>query len=165
MTILFAADACELPTYSLMAAVRTQSVTRAPLTAKPPTATPGETIRRDRAQRMTKFLGMAQAEAASEGLAPNPWAIENFARVLDLLPADLPAVEPYISEVGSVCLDWDENPQCQLSVLLKERGQIAFAAYIAGESVYGSTQFSASRLPESLLETAKRWSRASHAAA
>lgn len=152
-------DHCEPPAFVTQIAAATWSMTKAPFTAKPPVASPAETMKRERDQRMMVFFGEALEEAKANGRNAAATSIGNFSRVLQLLPADLPVTDPYISESGSICLDWDDNPASQLSVLIKDDGQIGFAGYFAGESVHGSTNFSGRNLPESLLGTIRRWTR------
>src|SRR3546814_15236999 len=57
----------------------------------------------------------------------------NTKRFLQLLSADVPPTDAYVSEQESICFDWDENCQCQLSVMVQHGGRIAFAAYFNGD--------------------------------
>lgn len=44
----------------------------------------------------------------------------------------------YISESGSYVVDWDEDPNRQLSIMLKPDGTVAFAIYANGERIHGN---------------------------
>jgi hypothetical protein len=125
--------------------------------ARAPVTSPSQAVKIERNLRMSEYLNQAITESADEGLSPAASAVENFDALLRLLPSDLPLTDPYVSDAGSVCLDWDANPTCQLSVMLKANHQIAFAAYFRGEKVHGSARFSDQQLPESFLGIAERW--------
>lgn len=158
MTTL-AVDMCEHVPYSASLSESTQTARVAAFRARPPVASPAEAMKLGRDSRIRSFLVKAIDEAQAGGTEPKLSALENFDAFLRLLPADLPVTDPYVSESGSICFDWDFDPQCQLSVLLKDKNQIAFAAYFSGEKVHGSTRFSSHELPEILATMAKRWSR------
>lgn len=158
MTTL-AMDMCEQVPYSASLAESTQVARVAAFRARPPVASPVEVMKIDRDARIRGFLVEAISEARASGTEPKLSALENFEALLRLLPADLPVTDPYISQSGSICLDWDFDSRSQLSVLLKDKNQIAFAAYFSGERVHGSTRFSSHELPEVLATVAKRWSR------
>lgn len=164
--ILYAADLCEQLPYSSTLISSTWAAKPASYNARPPVASPSQDVKRERDNQMTSLLVQAIQMAAERGDVASRTALANFESLLQLLPQDLPITDPYITESGSICLDWDENPDCQLSVLLKDRGQVAFSAYFSGEKVNGSTRFSGLQLPDSLLAVAKRWAsgnRARHA--
>lgn len=44
--------------------------------------------------------------------------------------------DAYTTEQGSTCIDWDDDPQNQLSVIVND-GRVTFAAYHHGEKVHG----------------------------
>lgn len=156
----YAAALCEPVPYSASLAESTQTTRSSSFRAEPPVASPTEVMKLDRNTRMMEFL---LEELSKTTVEPKLSALENMFELLTLLPADLPATDPYISETGSICLDWDFYPDCQLSILLKDKNQIAYAAYFLGEKVHGSSRFSSSGLPEGLANAAKRWIRTANA--
>ncbi|ATE73827.1 hypothetical protein CNO08_22165 [Lysobacter capsici] len=95
----------------------------------------------------------------NEEFEPSLSALDNLSAFLRLLPAELPSTEVYITPNGSICFDWDEDPNHQLSLLLKDKNQIAFAAYFSGEKVHGSTRFASHQLPEIMATVTNRWIR------
>lgn len=154
-----AVDLCEHVPYSAPLAATTWTAKRSAYIARPPEASPVENVKIERDARMRTLLVQSIVEASERGVAPKPAAIENFDALLQLLPAELPITDPYVTDAGSISLDWDDEPSAQFALLLKDGGQIAFAAYFSGEKVNGSTRFSGLQLPESLLDAAHRWSR------
>lgn len=46
------------------------------------------------------------------------------------------APEPYISHTGATCIDWDDDPKNQLSIIVKD-GHTTFAAFHNGEKSCG----------------------------
>lgn len=152
-----AMDACEQVPYSSTLISHTWAARPASYNARPPVASPLQDVKRERDKQMTALLLREMQSTPRTNSVVTPSALSNFERLLQLLPQDLPLTDPYVTEAGSICLDWDDDPNCQLSVLLKDRGQVAFSAYFSGEKVNGSTRFSSLQLPESLLAVAKRW--------
>ncbi len=153
-------DMQEQVPYSATLAESTRTANVAAFRARPPVASPAEAMKMDRNARMFESLMEAAQQALDDDDAlPSLSALENFKALLRLLPAELPATEAYISPSGSICFDWDSDPSCQLSILLKDKNQIAFAAYFSGEKVHGSTRFSSHELPEIMASVAKRWVR------
>lgn len=147
-------DMCEQVPYSATLAESTRTERTAAFRARPPFASPTEAMKMERNARMHEAVQDAIEE---DEASPSLSALENFEALLRLLPAEFPATGAYISPSGSICLDWDSNPSCQFSILLKDKNQIAFAAYFSGEKVHGSTRFSSHGLPESMAAVAKRW--------
>lgn len=145
--------------YSASLVESTQSTRKSAFRAVPPVASPVESMKLDRNALMnTVFL-----EATSNSYVPPKLsAVGNFQPLLALLPAEMPPTDPYVSQTGSICFDWDFNPRCQLSIILKDKDQIAYAAYFSGERVHGSSRFSSLGLPEGLAAIAKRWIRTSN---
>lgn len=153
-------DMCEQVPYSATLAETTRTFKTAAFQARPPIASPAEAIKIDRNARILDSLREAIQQARDEqGSLPSISALDNFDALLRLLPTELPATEAYISANGSICFDWDADPSSQLSILLKDKNQIAFAAYFSGEKVHGSTRFSSNQLPESMATVTKRWLR------
>lgn len=89
----------------------------------------------------------------------NSATIDHFQRVMTLLPDELEASEPYVSEFGSICVDWDEDSSNLLSLVLQKDGMLSYVALLDGECVKGSEKFSGSRLPEGFLAAARRRAR------
>lgn len=155
MTVL-AIDMAEQVPYSASLVESTSVAREAAFRARPPTRSPAGAIHEVRTSRMRELL---QENIAEMRISPSPSVRANFEHLLRLLPSEMPLTDPYVSEAGGIDLDWDFDPQCQISIMLKEKGQIAFAAYFSGEKVHGSTRFSSQELPEILAVVAKRWSR------
>lgn len=145
-TLFYSARVCE-----------THSSTDPGFTAFPPIASPAQALKLGRDQKIKSYLANAIREASDQELMPAVSACVNVDRFLQLLPAELPVTDPYVSESGSICFDWDEDPESQFSILLKSENKISYAAYFSGEKVNGSAEFSRVDLPKSLLESAKRW--------
>jgi hypothetical protein len=153
-------DTQEQVPYSATLAEATRTANAAAFRAVPPVASPAESMNIERNVRLRDSLREAVQQASKEDDAlPSLSASENFEALLRLLPAELPATEAYISPSGSICFDWDSDPSCQLSILLKDKNQVAFAAYFSGEKVHGSTRFSSHELPEIMATVVKRWVR------
>lgn len=148
--------------YEYVAEVRTTpTLGRAVFSALAPERSPVQEVAHDelaiRNARIREVLWSAIAAGAEEEAFVSSSALENFSVFLSLLPAAFPASEPYITDKGSICLDWYEDPQNQFSILLQDDNRIAFAAYFAGERVNGSAEFSPEALPRELIELASRW--------
>lgn len=148
---------CETLDYSAGFFGGTPSVVNPGYSALPPFASPSQSIRLNRDLQMKRYLTLAIERATDNELTVSQEAYENFSRFLQLLPEGMPVTDPYVTESGSICLDWDDNPQWQLSILLKNQNRVSFAAYFSGEKVNGSADFSRSELPAQLLATASRW--------
>lgn len=145
---------CEPSTFIAMLAEATRSDAGATYTVAGPLPSPLEAERFARNHLIEDYLVQALGD---DPQTLSPSALENFRNLLALLPGFLPATDPYVSKQGSIVLDWDFEPQNQLSIMLKGNGQIAFAAYLSGEKVHGSTVFSTTALPASLATVAKQW--------
>jgi len=111
-------------------------------------------MRDARAVAMLEALGWALTD---DETPPSEDALRNFEVALRLLPDDLPATEPHISSFGSICLDWDKDPDNQLGIMIQAGNKIAYAAYFSGEKVNGSLDFEGSRLPEELSRHIASW--------
>lgn len=48
--------------------------------------------------------------------------------------------DAYVSEQGSVTVDWDDDPQRQLSIMVKRDGSVSFAAYANGQRFSGDAK-------------------------
>lgn len=155
MTAL-AIDMGEQVPYSASLTESTYVARKAAYRAKPPVTSPAGAMHEIRSNRMRELL---QENIVSLRVSPSPSVRANFENLLRLLPGDMPLTDPYVSEMGGIDLDWDSDPKCQISIMLKDQGQIAFAAYFSGEKVHGSTRFTGHELPEILAVVAKRWSR------
>lgn len=96
----------------------------------------------------------------SEFSAPvDETAIKNLPRFLRLLPDDMPLSGVCVTSAGSICFDWDDNLDCQLSILLQEENKISFAGYFTGDQIHGTANFTNMALPEELVAATKRWLR------
>lgn len=147
-------DMCEQLPYTATLAQSTRIERTTAFRAGPPVASPAEALKMGRDAQLIDALIEALGE---DEYAPSLSALGNFQALLRLLPAEMPATEAYITPSGSICLDWDEDPRYQLSILLKDKNQIAFAAYFLGEKVHGSTRFTSHQLPSIMASVAKRW--------
>ena len=127
-------------------------------TAAAPARSPGETLLEARNNVMREFLHFALLEDDYE---PSEGARENFDALIQLLPPSLPATEPRISSFGSICLDWDMDPDNLLSIMLQANNKITYAANFSGEKAHGSVDFQAGRLPKELLAEVAKWIRRS----
>ena len=107
-----------------------------------------------RKSTMWEFLHFAIHE---EGEAPTDAALKNFDAMLDLLPIALPATEPTISTFGSICLDWDQDPDNLLSIIIQAGNKIAYAANFSGERFNGSVDFQAGGLSQKLAKPIAQW--------
>lgn len=125
--------------------------------ALPPDRSPAEDVVTVRNAKIYELLRPALIAGAEDEAFVTYSALENFPALLSLLPAEFPVAEPYVSHEGSICLDWYQDPENQISILLQDDNRIAYAAYFAGERVNGSADFSHGALPRELLEVADRW--------
>lgn len=150
------ADMCEPTPYTANLLEATRSRLPTMFIAARPVASPVESMRLERNRTMHAFLNESLEQSA---IQPSESSKENFSALLSLLPSQFPVTDPYVSQCGSIVLDWDFDPQYQLSIMLKDRDQIAFAAYLSGERVHGSTAFAASVLPDALGLIARKWAR------
>lgn len=131
---------------------------RPAFTARPPEVSPIEGLIMERNSRMARMLTEAVADAAAEGVPASRDALRSFVDFVKLLPADVPVTDPYISARGSICMDWDDDPRYQLSVVLKDRDTLGFAAYLDGRRCTGSESFSRGELPLAFRSVIKDWS-------
>jgi hypothetical protein len=149
---------CDVADYSPSGAVQAPWAKRLTYTASQ-RPTPGQLVNAERNMRIVAHASEAIVHAQSQGQKVSSFGIENFKRLVDLLPAYLPVTEPYVAHTGSVTFDWDEDPQNQLALILQSSGRISFAAYFSGEKVNGSADFNGSSLPQSVVDTAARWNK------
>ena len=152
--LFFPAIDCDPVPYTALLTESTRSEMAVEYKAARPRPSPLETERLERNGTISEYFMQSLEE---NELEPDLSALENFHHLVALLPAYLPATDPYVSKQGSVVFDWDFKPENQLSVLLKAQGQISFAAYLSGEKVHGSTVFTPTALPASLAAVAKQW--------
>lgn len=134
----------------------TPVVSRIDYTALRPLRSPRETLLQGRNESMRQYLALAIEEDEFE---PSEAALNNFESFLRMLPQGMPATEPRISYVGSICFDWDADPDNQLGIMLQANNRIAYAAYFSGEKVNGTDDFTIGRFPEELARTISRWIR------
>lgn len=127
--------------------------------AKAPTFSPRECEVIERNAEINSAFAPAFAESREDGIRVSSTAVYNFVHLLRLLPAEFPVTDPYVSHAGSICLDWDQDPNNQFSVMLLDGDRIAFSAYLAGERVNGSADFMGDQLPAQLLLAAGQWTR------
>lgn len=97
----------------------------------------------------------AQVVASGDQIHPSI-NLDLLKRVFALLPPGLPEVEAYVSHAGSVCLDWDDNPDNTLSLIIKGDGHVGYAAYFDGEQIHDSIYFAGS-LGNSIDRVVERW--------
>lgn len=143
---------------SVCAAMGSPSYTRIP-SAVPDEVTPGQRSLITRNETMLEGLREALADVENYGrLIPSQtkWMVKRF---LQLLPASVPATDVYVSDEQSICFDWDEDVECQLSVMVQQEGRIAFAAYFGGDRLNGATSFTGTDLPNELSSAIARWQR------
>lgn len=118
--------------------------------------TPAQRLLKGRNDSLLEAAVSALEEAMSEERVYSIEAFSDLAMLLQALPQHLPETEAHISASGSLCFDWDEDPENQLSIILQGNGRIAFAAYFAGDRVHGTARFR-SQLPEELEAAANKW--------
>src|SRR3546814_1686912 len=99
---------------------------------------------------MLNEVDSAIEDARESGRLIASHTLWNTKRFLQLLSADVPPTDAYVSEQESICFDWDENCQCQLSVKVQHGGRIAFAAYFNGDRLNGAANFTGAELPAAL---------------
>lgn len=142
------------PTYAFFQ----QEQLRTPLqrTAHSATRSPAQEYLNGRNALMMQAARAAAKEELSSGGKVSP--VESDVRqLLTSLPTFVPvADEVYVLASGSICFDWDENKDVQLSIMLQGK-RIAFAAYFDGDTVHGSSDFSTAVLSQELLAAAKKW--------
>src|SRR3546814_1901420 len=68
---------------------------------------------------MLNEVDSAIEDARESGRLIASHTLWNTKRFLQLLSADVPPTDAYVSEQESICFDWDENCQCQLSVMVQ----------------------------------------------
>lgn len=120
--------------------------------------TPGQQRHLDRNAVMLDAL-FAVAEA--ENMIVASQTVWNARRLLQLLPVELPPTDAHISDVESVCFDWDENPKAQLSLMVQRNNKLAFAAYFGGDRFNGAMAFNPMELPAEVSQVVRRWLRES----
>src|SRR3546814_7307995 len=108
---------------------------------------------------MLNEVDSAIEDARESGRLIASHTLWNTKRFLQLLSADVPPTDAYVSEQESICFDWDENCQCQLSVMVQHGGRIAFAAYFNGDRLNGAANFPGAELPAELGAAITRWQR------
>lgn len=109
--------------------------------------------------QMLNAMNSALDEVRKQGRLIASQTIWNAKRFLQLLPADVPPTDSYVSEQESICFDWDDDSKCQLSVMVQQGGRIAFAAYFAGDRLNGATDFLGAELSSELAAAISRWQR------
>lgn len=155
---LYAQDLAEYPAAGLLETPLTRQLD---FSALPGFVTPRQSIVLDRNSLISRGLVRAYNDAARAGFPVSGLVRELAPRFIQILPDELPYAEPYISYAGTLCLDWDELPACQLSLMLQATGRVSYAAFFSGEKVNGSGDFSRASLPQGLLDVASRWLQAS----
>ncbi|WP_303748375.1 hypothetical protein [Stenotrophomonas pigmentata] len=83
-------------------------------------------------------------------------SLEDVKRIFALLPPGLPEVDAYTSHLGSICLDWDNNPENVFSLIIKPNGHVGYACYFNGERTHGSIFFEG-RLGNAIDRAVERW--------
>jgi hypothetical protein len=86
-------------------------------------------------------------------------ALETFLLLVERLPLDLPPVDAYVSPVGSICLDWDEDVDNQLSIICQDGKRVAWAVNFRGDRFNASVNL-VDRLPQELVSAISKWQRA-----
>lgn len=70
-----------------------------------------------------------------------------------------PRSEAHILHNGSICFDWMDDPQNQLSVAIQRGNSIAYAAYFSGEKIHGVCPLTTFALSRPFDEVVKKWQR------
>lgn len=141
------------------------AVMESPLSLPQSISTPGEFVTPAqlplilRNAEMLNAINFAIDAARENGRLIASQTVWNAKRFLQLLSADVPATDAYVSEQESICFDWDEDCQCQLSVMVQHGGRIAFAAYFTGDRLNGAANFTGAELPTELVAAISRWQR------
>jgi hypothetical protein len=119
--------------------------------------TPAQELVSGRNLAMISAVERAIDEAFAEGIDVPLDVLESVARLVSLLPSDLPVAESvYVSQNGCFNFDWDEDSQNQLSIMVPSAGSLAFAAYDEGDRTYGTYRFGA-QLPHKVAAAACEW--------
>jgi hypothetical protein len=105
---------------------------------------------------ITALVGLMQDGGVLERLDLHAW-FGPLESLFELLPSDLPEIDPYLSNVGSISFDWDEDPSNSLSLMLQPDGRVGFAAYFAGARFSGISTLSAVPFRRDVLPLVQRW--------
>src|SRR3546814_20973965 len=88
-----------------------------------------------RNEEMLNEVDSAIEDARESGRLIASHTLWRTKRFLQLLSADVPPTDAYVSEQESICFDLDENCQCQVSVMVQPGGRSAFCAYFNGDPI------------------------------
>lgn len=116
-------------------------------------------VARTRAHVLTAGFA-ALRQARREGVAYASTLPASLARLASGLFLEMPPVDAYLSGEGSLCFDWDEEPDNQLSILVGANHRIAFAAYRHGVRSHGHGQMLDAQLPSEVNNALAGWSQA-----
>lgn len=97
-------------------------------------------------------------EGAKAGLVTDTAIIRNAFILVTLLAPTMPVTDAYISPVGSLVFDWDEDNENMISIILLAGNRVGWAAYFSGDRVHGSANFGG-KLPEELAGAISKWRR------
>lgn len=124
-------------------------------------STPSQRNLLERNDPMIDSMLAAIEQAGRNGVVVSSQAIWNARRLMQLLPSSMPPTDSYVSVHESICFDWDEDPSCQLSLIVQRGGKLAFSAFFGGDRINGSLAFSPVELPEEIGRVVQRWVRES----
>ena len=105
---------------------------------------------------VTALVELMQADDAWQRLDLHA-SIGLLESLFELLPADLPDADPYLSNAGSISFDWDEDPSNSLSLMLQPDGRVGFAAYFDGARFSGISTLSAAPFRRDVLPLVEAW--------
>lgn len=151
--------ATEMPWLARGSPVSTQSKFKV-IRGTPSSADEAIVNRNEQIRASAKLIIRAASQDCWDGagtLKVSDYSVNNLYKVIEKLPAALPVPEISVTPKGSISFDWDENSDCQFSVLIQDQNRIGFSYYIAGDRLHGSASFSNEKLSDELLAAAKKW--------
>lgn len=130
-----------------------------PLGLRLPTPSPAvvsEALDENFIRAVLAWVRMLENGEAIGGLPPKV-TLERLTELFRLLPSDMPEVDPYVSNVGSVSFDWDCDPANTLSLFVQQDGRLGYAAFLSGERSYGTVELECWAFRDNVLPLIRRW--------
>ena len=104
---------------SVSAVMESPLSTHLQFSAPPNTATPAQRPLLNRNAQMLDAMTHAISESESSGQLISSRTVWMAKRFLQLLPADVPPTDSYVTENQGICFDWDEVVTNQMSVIVQ----------------------------------------------
>jgi hypothetical protein len=105
---------------------------------------------RIRRQSLMLLSAIGEEDASSE-------VISNALGLIKRISNLLPDTDPYVTDVGSISFDWDEDPQRQLSIMVQRNGLISYSSLLGRQILRGTAKYSGGVLPSELHRAAQQW--------